>query len=236
MLNLKKRDLTKYDLIALIDVSGSTSTRDTASGQSRLEDCKKLTAVLIQEMEEIDDDGVTVHFFDNNHQVFENTTYSNVSSVLAKARPGGSTDTTGAVKRHIDDYFTKRFGTPAVAGSKGGFLGMGKKEAVPSVPGDPSTKPIIIVVVTDGVPNSESSLVRLIVDATKRLTAEGLNRDALGISFIQTGRDKNATRFLERLDDNLTEEGATMDIVNCLTIEDVEGLSTKQILERALDD
>ena len=75
-----------------------------------------------------------------------------------------------------------------------------------------------------------------LVEATKRLTKEKLTRDALGVTFIQTGEDPKATEFLRMLDDGLEKRGATMDIVNCLTIDEVRGLSTQHVLERALDD
>ena len=235
-LSLKKgRDLSKYDLIACIDISGSTSGTDTASGQSRLDDSRKLTRELVREMDQIDTDGVTVHFYDDQHEVHDNTTFAKGEPLLKAVKPRGSTDTAGAIKRHIDKYLDKRLGKAAVPGTKGGFFSKGTP-GTPAVPADPSTKPIIIVVITDGEPNDKEAVVKVIVDATVRLEAAGLKRDALGISFIQIGRNKPATDWLNELNNNLKPKGAKMDIVNCLTIEDCDGLTTTQILEKALDD
>jgi uncharacterized protein YegL len=225
-LKLTKRDLHNYDLELLLDTSGSMGTADTPSGLTRLDDSKKLITLLIQEMAEYDDDGITIGYFDTSlHQVHENTTVETAKAVLQKARAtGGGTNTHQAVGARIEAYFERRFGK-----AKQGVFGK-------AVPANPNCKPVIIVVVTDGEPNDQAALERVIVDATKRLTAERLTRDVLGISFIQTGGDRNATAALDRLNNGLGARGATMDIVNCLTIDDVAGKTTKEILEAALDD
>lgn len=240
-LNLKKlskgRDLSKYDLIVLLDTSISMQRNDTPSKLSRLDDSKKMVGLLIQGMSDIDKDGITIACFDTSvHDVYENTTDAKAQAVLAKAKAtGGGTYHDLALAHFINPYLEKRLGKPAVKG-KSGWFGGGSKD-IPAVPGDPNTKPIIIVVITDGEPsNGQDKVEKVIIDATKRLTDAGLKRDALGISFIQTGRDGNATDFLERLNNGLTKRGATLDIVNCLTIDETISLTPEQILEKALDD
>ena len=235
-LNLKKRDLSKYDTEVHVDISGSMSANDTPSRLSRLDDARKTVEVLVRECEKIDTDGVTVGFFNTGTQVFENTKFDKVSAAFANQHPGGSTDTAKAVGERINAYFERRFGKPAVAGTKGGWFSSGTAGS-PAVPPNPNAKPVILVVITDGVPDNQDALERVIVDATKRLTREGLGREALGISFIQVGNDKNAKNFLETLNNGLTAKGATMDIVNCITMDEVRSLgNTQAILEKALDD
>lgn len=229
-LNLRKRDLSKYDLEVFVDISGSMETRDTASGLSRLDDCRAKVSVLVQECEQIDTDGVTFGFFNGSVTTFENTTFAKVGPLFDRCRPNGGTATARVLEERIGDYFDKRFGK-----SKSGLFGKGTAA-------NPNTKPRIIVIFTDGEPNVPSpraarqAVVDVIVNATKRLSAEGLGREALGIAFIQTGRDPEAKSFMVELDDELSQYGATIDIVNCLTVDHCDGLSTKQILELALDD
>ena len=241
-LSLNKRDLTKYDLELLIDVSGSTANPGANPRQTRLEEALKIAQLLVEEMDAIDDDGITIGLFDSTLRcVAENTTKANAHEILGLARPGSRTDTAGALQSRIDDYFGQRFGSPAVTESRSVRHGLHKQtETVvvsPAVPADPTTKPRVIVIVTDGEPNDETALENVIIQATRRLTAEGLGREALGISFIQVGTDAQATTWLKRLDDGLCPgRGATLDIVNCLTIDDAYELSTREILEAALDD
>ncbi len=234
-LNLKKRDLGKYDIEALLDISPSMGERDTPTRESRLDDSKKTVGLLVKEAGEVDTDGITFCTFDSNLQdVHENTTDAKAQAVLKNARANGNgTCHYAALKPRVDDYLSKLLGTPAV---KGNFLGIGGKAAVP---GDKNTKPRIFVVITDGQPTSSGGakkLEDLIIDTTKRLAAAGYGRDKIGFSFIQTGRYPQATQFLDNLNNGLEKKGAAFDCVNCLTVDECVGLSTKQVLEKALDD
>ena len=240
-LNLKKRDLGKYDTEVGLDTSGSMGERDTPTGLSRLEDSKKTISLLIAEAGQLDEDGITVWCFDTDiKNVNENTTDDKAQAVLSKARAdGGGTYHAKALKPRVDDYLDKLLGKPAVPGTKGGFFSKGTPD-IPAVPGDKNTKPRLYVIITDGQPSDgaagERALEALIIDATKRLAAAGYGRDKIGFSFIQTGKDKQASAFLERLNNGLVAKGAAFDCVNCLTVDECVGLSTKEILEKALDD
>lgn len=240
-LSLKKRDLSKYDLEAGIDTSGSMGAKDTPTGLSRLEDSKKTVSLLVKEAGEVDTDGITVWCFDTDiHDIHENTTDARAQAVLKNAQANGTgTDHALALAPRVADYLDQLLGTPAIPGKKGGLFSKGTPD-IPAKPGNPNTKPRIYVVITDGNPSNgtagEKALENLIIDATKRLKAAGYGRDKIGFSFIQTGKDKNATAFLERLNNGLVAKGAAFDCVNCLTVDECVGLTTKQILEKALDD
>ena len=67
------------------------------------------------------------------------------------------------------------------------------------------------------------------------MTAGGLTKDDLVISFVQVGKCPDAKGFLDRLNNGLEPLGATLDIVGCITCDEVEGMTTEQVLEAALD-
>lgn len=92
------------------------------------------------------------------------------------------------------------------------------------------SKPAIIVVMTDGVPDSESAVKTSIINASNKLEKDG----DMGIQFIQIGNDKGAHKFLGDLDDNL--KSAKFDIVNSLTREEAEKLTVEQMLYLAIND
>lgn len=240
-LSLKKRDLSKYDTEVGLDTSGSMGERDTPTGLSRLEDSKKTIGLLIAEAGELDEDGITVWCFDTDiHDINENTTDAKAQTVLKAARAdGGGTYHAKALQPRVDDYLDQLLGKPGVKGTKGGLFSKGTPD-VPAIPANPNTKPRLYVVITDGQPSDgsagERALETLIINATKRLAAAGYGRDKIGFSFIQTGKDKGASAFLERLNNGLVAKGAAFDCVNCLTVDECVGLSTKQVLEKALDD
>jgi hypothetical protein len=60
--------------------------------------------------------------------------------------------------------------------------------------------------------------------------------EELAVSFIQIGKDAGATRFLKALDDELTRAGAKFDIVDTITLDDMEDLSIAEILMNAIED
>lgn len=93
-----------------------------------------------------------------------------------------------------------------------------------------STKPAIILVMTDGIPDSESEVKKVITAAANKI-----EKDAdLAVQFVQIGDDRKAHDFLVELDDNL--KGAKFDIVNALTRVEAEGLTIEQLLWQALND
>lgn len=226
-LTLKKRNLSKYDIEAHTDISGSMDRKD-CKGQSRYAFAQGWVTTLVQEAEAFDDDGPTVGFFDDQLEVFENTTYAKVAGVFKKMGPRGSTDTAQLIRERCGDYLDARLGKK---GSKGVFGIGGSKD----IPPNPKVKPRIIIVITDGVPNSQPALEHAIIDVTKRMTEGGLTKDDLVISFIQVGYDASAKVFLNDLNKGLERKGATMDIVGSITCDEAMTLSTKELLEKALD-
>lgn len=91
-------------------------------------------------------------------------------------------------------------------------------------------KKAIIMVITDGAPDSETAVKTSIINAANKLERD----EEIGIQFVQIGDDAHAARFLNDLDDNLKD--AKFDIVNALTREEAEGYSIEQLLYLALND
>jgi hypothetical protein len=90
------------------------------------------------------------------------------------------------------------------------------------------------LVVTDGQPENKKSVMKAIIEATKRLDGD----EEIGISFIQIGNDSEATTFLKGLDDDIQGLGAKFDIVDTITMEEIEKerLSLTEVLLRTLED
>jgi hypothetical protein len=222
MLNLKKRNLAIYDIEVLVDRSRSMFTKDCPNGRSRWDHARGWASQLVKEAEAYDDDGVTTGFFDNETTYYENTTFDRVAHVFNEVSPRGSTDTALVIRERCADYLTARLGKP------GGVFRRG-------TPANPKQKPRIILVVTDGIPDDQAALRNEIVEVTKRMTAGGLSKDDLVISFVQVGHDEKAKRFLDELNNGLGRYGATLDIVGCITCDQAMTMTTQQVLEAALD-
>ncbi len=90
-----------------------------------------------------------------------------------------------------------------------------------------SQKKAIIVVLTDGEPNSEEAVKTSILNAVAKLESDS----QLNILLIQVGEDAHAAKFLDMLDNGLT--GAKFDCVNTMSEDEAESLSVGQLLFQA---
>jgi hypothetical protein len=87
------------------------------------------------------------------------------------------------------------------------------------------------VVFTDGVPDDKKA----VEDVIRRQANSQENDEDLTFLFVQVGRDKSATQYLKKLDDDLT--GAKFDIVDAKTIEEVDKFSSiPELILHAISD
>jgi len=95
-----------------------------------------------------------------------------------------------------------------------------------------NAKPITVVVATDGQPDSKDELRKTIIHAANTIERD----EEIGISFVQIGKNGEATAFLKELDDDLQGEGAKFDIVDCVTCDEMGDKSITDILVGAVCD
>lgn len=67
-------------------------------------------------------------------------------------------------------------------------------------------KPMNIIVVTDGRPDNEGEVIKSIKETALALNELGAPTRQIGIQFVQVGDDEKATKFLDRLDNELKGE------------------------------
>ena len=92
------------------------------------------------------------------------------------------------------------------------------------------TKPLIIVVISDGKPQDDEDLCDVIINATHHLR----NPDDVHIEFLQIGTDDEGQKKLNKFDFKLVRKGARFDIVSVMPYMRVTQLGlTRSILEAA---
>jgi uncharacterized protein with von Willebrand factor type A (vWA) domain len=192
----------------IIDKSGSMVIRDQKNGRSRWEACKEATIALAYKCEEKDPEGMTLYTFSGRFKRYEKVNAARVHEIYEENEPGGGTDL-AEVLGDAFDFVKKR------RAQKGA-------EATPE----------LILVVTDGEPDEKEPVAKMIAEMTKQLQS----RKELAISFIQVGKDPAATEFLRALDDDLVKAGAALDIVDTVSLEEMEEYSLSKILEKAFTD
>jgi hypothetical protein len=196
------------DYTLIIDKSGSMSASDRSDGKTRWEVAQESTLALARKCEQVDPDGITVYLFSGRFRRYDNVTSDKVTQIYQENEPMGSTDLAGVIQDALNNYFQRK--------------------------ASGQTKPNgeTILVITDGEPDDRKSVMRQIIEASRQIDRD----EELAISLIQVGKDRKATEFLKALDDQLQSAGATFDIVDTITIDDMEGMTLAEVLLNAITD
>ncbi|ACK69728.1 von Willebrand factor type A [Gloeothece citriformis PCC 7424] len=196
------------DYTLIIDKSGSMSISDQPGGKSRWEIAQESTLALARKCEQIDPDGITVYLFSGRFRRYDNVTSDKVSQIYAENDPMGHTDLASVLQDALNNYFQRK------------------------TAGNTKSNGETILVVTDGEPDDRKAVMRQIIEASRKVDRE----EELAISLIQVGKDKQATEFLKALDDQLQSVGAPFDIVDTITIDDMEDMTLAEVLLNAITD
>ena len=135
----------------IVDMSGSMAFIDAGNTKSRWQQAEDAVKYLCPNAIKCDPDGICLYFFDSNYEKFENiTSEAAVMSKFASRRPNSST----ALHKVLADAVLED-------GTRAGGCCM------------PSTlqafKPETILVITDGSPDSTTSVESVIIDATHKV-------------------------------------------------------------------
>jgi uncharacterized protein with von Willebrand factor type A (vWA) domain len=194
------------DYTLVLDKSGSMALKDQRGGKSRWSAARESTEALAVKCAELDPDGLTVYVFASRFRRYDNVTPEKVAQVFLENDPCGGTDLAAVLQHAFGGYFQRK------AAAKG------------------KVRPETILVVTDGEPDDPRAVMRVVVDASRRVETS----DELRVSFVQVGNDPRATRFLKVLDEDLTAAGAGLDICSTVTLDDMEDLGLADVLLRAI--
>ncbi|MGB7440509.1 MAG: VWA domain-containing protein [Coleofasciculaceae cyanobacterium] len=196
------------DYTLIIDKSGSMSSQDQAGGRSRWETVQESTLAVARKCEQLDPDGITVYLFSSSFKRYDNVTSDKVSQIFQENDPMGRTDLAGVLKDATKNYLQRK------------------------TAGETQPNGETILVITDGEPDDRKEVMRVIIEASRQIDRD----EELAISLIQVGKDAMATRFLKALDDDLQGAGAKFDIVDTVTLDDMENMTLAEVLLKAIED
>ncbi|BAQ66072.1 hypothetical protein [Geminocystis sp. NIES-3709] len=199
--------VTNRDYTLIIDKSSSLN-KDNGTGKTLWEIAQESTFALAEKCDEIDPDGITVYLYSGRFRRYDNVNAEKIREIYAQNEPMGKSDLKSVLQDALDNYFQR------------------KAEGYAKPNGE------TILVITDGVPDEPKEIIRLIISATQKIDQD----NELGISFIQIGNDKKATEYFKALDDLLQDAGAKFDIVDTITMDDMEEVGLTQVLLNALID
>lgn len=199
--------LDNRDYTLIVDKSGSMMTPEGTGSKTRWSSAEESTFALAAKCEQLDPDGITVYVFSGRFQRYDNVTSAKVAQIFQENEPSGRTDLASVLKDAVNHYFQNK------------ASGEGKSGET-------------ILVITDGEPDDRKAVMKVIIEATRQMERD----EELAISMIQVGNDAQATRFLKALDDELEGVGAKFDIVDTITIDDMEDYTLSEVLLKAIGD
>lgn len=200
--------LGQRDYTLIIDKSGSMSIRDQVGDKSRWAVMQESTLALASKCEEFDPDGITAYLFSGRFKRYDNVTTNKVAQIFQENEPSGRTDLASVLQDALNSYFQRKAARQTKENGE------------------------TILVVTDGEPDDRKAVMKVIIEASRRIERD----EELAISFIQVGTDAQATKFLKVLDDELQGAGAKFDIVDTVTIDDMEDMTLTEVLLNAISD
>ena len=200
--------ISNRDYTLIIDKSASMSINDQPQGKTRWEAAQESALALAKECEQNDPDGITVYLFSGPFRRYDNVTSDKVSKIYQENQPMGKSDLASVLLDATENYFNRK--------AKGEAKANGET----------------FVVITDGEPDDCRAVIKVIIDASQKIDRD----EEMGISLIQVGKDRKATEFLKALDDRLEAAGAKFDIVDTVTIDDMQDMTLSEVLLNALID
>ena len=196
--------LAKRDLIVFVDKSYSMNTRDCPpviggvpvrdrspgflakrDGASRWRWVAAHTLDLANQVAPYNKDGFKLILFNDWKQEFSNVTPDKIPPIFMSTQVGGSENIVLFLAEQLNHY-------------------MKIKKA------NPSTKPLAVAVLTDGLPDDRKNFPDVIRSITQQMDSP----QDIKIVFIQVGKSAEGGEFLEFLDNSLTSLGAKYDIID----------------------
>lgn len=201
--------LKDRDYVLVIDKSGSMGTKDCPGNKSRWDYCKETTQAIAAKIQELDPDGITVYTFGSGFKRYDGVTADKVAQIFKENEPAGGTNMNPFLRDVFSDYNKRK--------SAGSTKANGE----------------MLLVVTDGASDDMAQIAKQIVTFGNSLANAD---DEYGIGFFQVGNDPDASAFLKKLDDDLVNQGAKHDIVDCKTFDEIENIGLTEALIQALTD
>lgn len=178
--------LSKYDVVVVIDKSGSMNETDCPGNVSRWEWCRDQLLNFTNQTAAVFKNGITVVLFSSNYREFKNVDFSLIPQIFESNSPGGGTYMAKPLSQIFDEYFQKRDSSPS------------------------PVRKLLIEVITDGDPSDRGDLFETVSRATNRMKSA----DEIKLNFLQIGNERAGTNTLNKLSTELVpNDGAQFDIV-----------------------
>lgn len=201
--------LSNFDLELIVDSSLSMRRTDCPNFLSRWDWCGLQTKELSRALAPYVPKGFTLTSFASEYNVYPNSSPSRINDLFENPTFMWGTKLAEPLQDRLANFFDRR---------------------------RTGTKPMLIAVITDGVPSPRYEpmlVVQTLVNATKRMH----DASEVTVVFFQIGgSDEKGRRFLSELDYNLVKYGARFDIVRTVSFEHLQKVGLSQALVQNVQD
>ncbi|TFK55409.1 hypothetical protein OE88DRAFT_1651714 [Heliocybe sulcata] len=192
-LEIALQTLKKYNTVFIVD--------DSSSMEGKLwMEARSVLANLAHVAQKYDVDGIDVCFLNSKSRGEKLKGSASVQRLFDTMRPYGATPIGERLELLLLDYLEK------LEKAKDQHEQTGDRAALTGI------KPVNYIVITDGAATDD--VEGPIVDAARRLDARHFPLNQVGIQFVQIGNFRQATRFLDELDDTLSAANGVRDMVD----------------------
>jgi hypothetical protein len=167
-----------YDIVILGDDSGSMATTEpTEDNMSRWEILKNVMQTIGFWAILMDADGIVIRFLNSEVEANGVSTMQEINQIFSSVRPRGGTPIGEKITQKVFNAIAEP---------------LGRRNEL--------ERPILLITLTDGIPDSEQAVMNGIKSCKNFFSSTKYGEFAMAFSFAQIGTDKNATEFLGRLD------------------------------------
>lgn len=196
------------DYVLMVDCSLSMLIAEPPGAESRWQVIQAPILALASQCEQFAPDGLTLYLFSDRFERCDLIAARQIPKILRRKEPAGDADLTGILQQAFNDYFQRK--------------ALGKTQSNGAT----------FLVITAAETRDRQAVMQVIIEASQQVDWE----EELAISFIQVGNDAAVTQFLKQLDDELVSLGARFDIVDTVTLADLEDMTLTEVLINAIID
>lgn len=167
-----------YDIVVFADDSGSMKDLEpNEDNMSRFDILNQVLKTVGFWSCLMDSDGIVLRFFNSLEEGNGLSTMTSVDKIMKKVKPNGFTPMGEEMKNKILN-----------------------KIVYPIMNSNGLNRPVLIITLTDGIPQNERIVIETIVECKNACSRTKYGENAVAFSFAQIGSDVGATEFLGKLD------------------------------------